>query len=211
MNCDKVKSLLHWFYDGELDDRERGQVSQHVERCPECAAELAALKEWDRVDVRPALVEPPADLWERIAGRLAQGEVRSRQRIVSRRRMLWAAGVLVAIGMGGLLSYGRGRRGRTTDIATQTPAAPDQADLILINMALLSPEERGLVERQKICAAQQCTERLGADGHLVKLVLQDEPVFCCCPECAQWAKTHPAQTLAKVHTLELRHPKPGAR
>jgi hypothetical protein len=39
----------------------------------------------------------------------------------------------------------------------------------------------------------------------VKIVLHDQAVFLCCKECAQWALAHPAETEAKLHTLEGRH------
>jgi hypothetical protein len=39
--------------------------------------------------------------------------------------------------------------------------------------------------------------------------LQDQPIFLCCEECAQWARAHPAEALAKLHTLEQQHERLG--
>jgi anti-sigma factor RsiW len=202
MNCDRAKSLLAWFYDGELDSAERSLVADHLEHCPDCAAELAALKEWDRAGVQLPALDPPVDLWDRVAARLPArlAEEKARRTVVGRRRFLWAAGILGVVGLGGLLAYAGARRGGSK-VATGKPGAKTPTDAILMNLAVLGPEDRRLAEKQHTCAAN-CDAPLGADGPPIKVVLQNEPVFCCCPGCAKWAQAHPTDAIAKLHTLE---------
>jgi hypothetical protein len=75
----------------------------------------------------------------------------------------------------------------------------------LVNLARLDPEDRRRAESQSICGSGECASRLGAGGTPVKAVLQGEPVFFCCEECERWARAHPAETLAKLHSLESHH------
>jgi hypothetical protein len=209
MNCDKAKSLLGWFYDGELNAADRKLVTEHVDHCPDCAGELAALADLDRASRQLVTLEPAPDLWNRIARRLPPDQ--ATQRTVGRRRFLLAAGALAASLAGVVLTYrltwrrdsavGKGDGSGVHVVAE--PSGP--ADPIITNLALLDPEDRRLAESQEICAAGECVARLGAGGRPVKVVLQDKAIFLCCRECAQWARDHPAETVAKVHTLELRH------
>jgi hypothetical protein len=213
MNCDKAKCLLGWFHDGELDAPTRKLVAEHLERCPDCAVALADITELDRTSRLLGAPIPPTHLWDRIASQLAAqstGTAR-RDRSIIRRRFLMAAGALAASIVGSLVTYGI-KRGRTVDGGTGGPVMPNtgsQSDPIFINLATLSPEDRRLVESQGTCAAGGCDARLGAGGRPLKLVLQDQPVFLCCKECQQWARDHPAETLAKLHTLEQQHERSG--
>ncbi len=59
--------------DGELPDHERDHVAAHVERCPECAGELRAVRAVrDAVRSLPA-VEPPPAFLDRLVADLAEG------------------------------------------------------------------------------------------------------------------------------------------
>jgi hypothetical protein len=209
MNCDKVKDLLGWFYDGELNAADRSLVAQHIDQCPGCRADLAALTELDRASRLLASPEPPADLWERLSPRLAAndaGHVEWFRRLTWKRRTAIAAAILVGILAGGLFAYRMApRRGPEipdkADSARDT-VAPQKQDPILVNLAKLDPADRVIAEHQKICAAGNCDNRLGAGGPPAKAVWQDKPAFFCCKECEQWALAHPAETLAKIRVLE---------
>jgi Putative zinc-finger len=211
MNCDKAKSLLGWFFDGELSASDSQLVAEHVEHCPECAAKLAALADLESISRHLPQPAPSRDLWDQIARRLpgaVVGKV-ARPQAVGRRRFMVAAGVLAASVVGGLVTYRITRRGTSEGAGTPPvpiiPSPSSQADLIVTNLALLDPEDRRLAQRQRTCAAVGCSAPLGAGGTPVKIVLQGTPVFACCKECGQWARNHPTEAVAKVHTLELQH------
>jgi hypothetical protein len=212
MNCDKVKGLLGWFYDGELNAADRSLVAQHVDQCPGCRADLAALTDLDRASRLLTSPEPPADLWERLAPRLAAN--RSRQtdwfrRLTWQRRVAIAAAIFVGVLAGGLFAFRMVPRPVPEVPAKGDTAreivAPQKQDPISVNLAKLDPEDRAIAEHQKICAADNCDNRLGAGGPPAKAVWQDKPAFFCCKECEQWALAHPAETLAKIRQLEKSH------
>jgi hypothetical protein len=215
MHCDKVKSLLGWFYDDELDASERRLVAQHLEHCPGCAAALAALGELDRVSRQLTTPEPPSGQWDRIARRLQPPGMSKAvsDRIAGRRRFLFVGGALAASVAGALVTLRTVLpRNRVNDNGMQvSPIQPGNGDPVVVNLALLSPDDRRLAESQRICAADQCNARLGSGGCPIKVVLDNEPVFLCCKECEQWARAHPAQAVAKVHTLDHRQDEPKDR
>jgi hypothetical protein len=209
MNCEKAKSLLNSFYDGELTAADHKLVGEHIKHCPDCAAELAAFTDLDRASRQLVPPDPPAELWERISERLlVHGPLVAavRTRSLGRRRFFAAAGILAASLVGGFLTY-RITHPRNADDAgvLDLPIIPGgmrQPQPILVNhLNLLSPDDRRAVESQQTCAADGCVAQLGADGPPVKLVLQKKTVFFCCEECEQWGIKHPAQTLTKLHKL----------
>jgi Putative zinc-finger len=207
MNCDKIKSLVGWFHDGELDPADSRLVAEHLEHCPDCAAELAGLRELDKAGQRLPEAAVPADLWDRIASRLPGSDSATqpaRNPLVTRRRFLLASGMLAAGIMVGVIAYGPARRKLPGLDGPKIPVGPAPTDPTQANLALLAPEDRRLVLVQRICVADGCGARLGADAPPQKVVLQNQPVFFCCKECAQWAREHPAQALAKLHSLEHR-------
>jgi hypothetical protein len=208
MRCDKVKSLLGWYYDDELDAAYHKLVAEHLQHCPDCAGELAKLVQLDRISRQLVAPEPPPGVWDGLTRRLIAHESGqpARDRAAARRRFLLAAGGLAASLLAGTLTYRAIRRGNpgTTD-GIIPPDHSGQPDPIAVNLALLSPDDRRLAESQRTCAGGGCDALLGACGCPIKLVLQGQPVFLCGKECEQWARAHPAQVLAKLHTLEHRH------
>jgi hypothetical protein len=216
MQCDKAKSLLGWFFDGELDAATRALVAEHIEQCRDCAREVNAMHELDRISRQLVAPEPEAGLWDRIATRLTEQGAKSAAtgKAVGRRRFLVAATALAASVAAGLLAYRTIRR-HDSDTAkggvSPTPKEASPPDPIMVNLASLGPEDRRLAESQVTCASAECDARLGAGGPPIKIVLQKEPVFVCCKQCEQWARAHPAQAVAKVHTLEHRDDEPDDR
>jgi hypothetical protein len=213
MNCDKAKSLLGWYYDGELSAADRKLLADHIEGCPECAAELAGLAELDGASRHLFAPEPPTDLWDQTANRLGADESRraTRFRVSRRRRFLLACGGLAASALASVLLYRQIRPSNHEDrngVDATVKAGPDQSgqqDPNVVNLALLGPEDRHLVETQKICLADGCGTRLGVGGQPVKTVLLNEPVFFCCEDCEHWGQAHPKEVIAKLHELETRH------
>jgi hypothetical protein len=201
MNCDQARSLLGWFYDGELSPADRKLVADHVDHCLDCAGELTALAELDRASRQLVALEPAPKLWDQIVRRLSAEQ--GMRKKVARRRFLLAACALVTSAACLALTYGLRRQGSGSgsEVVAKPPGPPDP---IGVNLALLDPEDRRLAEAQEVCASAECMAPLGMGGPPVKIVLQDKAVFLCCQECAQWAKKHPSETVAKLHTLEHR-------
>jgi Cu/Ag efflux protein CusF len=77
------------------------------------------------------------------------------------------------------------------------------ADNIEKNRARLAPEDRKLVEAQDYCPIQTLN-RLGSMGKPVKVMINGQPVFLCCPGCKEEALKYPDGTLAKVEELKRR-------
>jgi len=71
MNCDEAKILLHALLDNELDAGHAREVEAHIAGCPDCAAELAAQREMQRVLTETNLrYTAPASLRGRIEASL---------------------------------------------------------------------------------------------------------------------------------------------
>jgi hypothetical protein len=82
-----------------------------------------------------------------------------------------------------------------------TVTAADKEAKVAANLAKLSPEDRKLVEAQKVCAVQP-DNPLGSMGVPVKVMVLGHPVFLCCKGCRDKALVDPIQTLAKVKELK---------
>jgi YHS domain-containing protein len=63
-------------------------------------------------------------------------------------------------------------------------------------LAKLSPADRELAEKQKVCPVSG--EPLGAMGTPYKVTVKDREVFLCCPGCESKIKENPDQYLAKL-------------
>jgi len=44
MNCARVRALFDAFYDGRLDEEQRRRVSDHLDACPDCAAQFSRME-----------------------------------------------------------------------------------------------------------------------------------------------------------------------
>lgn len=105
MNCDQVHNLLGRFHDGELGQAEQAVIQAHLQHCPGCAAELAALTHLRGTVESWGAVEPPSDLWNRIAGQLAATgpkHAAARKLVRYRKAAVAAALLLIAVVTGWL-------------------------------------------------------------------------------------------------------------
>ena len=67
MNCDDTRVLMHGHVDGELDLAADLEVQRHIEECPRCASEYAALRVLrTRLKDEEFRFEAPAELREKI-------------------------------------------------------------------------------------------------------------------------------------------------
>jgi predicted anti-sigma-YlaC factor YlaD len=100
MTC-RTKRKLAALQAGLLDEREAAAIRGHVQTCPVCQAELAALARATQMLQAAPRVDPPHDLWPAIQGRLTPRSRRTRHHPVAWRPALAAAMVLVVL-IGGL-------------------------------------------------------------------------------------------------------------
>lgn len=72
MKCEVCLELLEEYLDGELAERESGEVASHLVKCPSCSNERAALiSELEMFSRYDREIEVSPLLWERIAGQTA--------------------------------------------------------------------------------------------------------------------------------------------
>ena len=62
MKCDWVKENIVFYVYNELEDDARYEVEQHLARCPECAAELKAVRKFHATLSQSAVAEPAPNL-----------------------------------------------------------------------------------------------------------------------------------------------------
>ena len=90
MNCDDARLLIHGHLDGELDLVRDLEVERHLEECPRCAREYAALRAMrTRLKDEAFRFEAPAELKERIRRAILASPPR-RANAYPSRRGTWA-------------------------------------------------------------------------------------------------------------------------
>lgn len=136
MNCERVQNLLGRFRDGELSPPERASVAAHLETCPACAAEFAAITELGEMVRTWGESELPGDLWDQIARRLAAtGPGRnapSRPTVRAWKAVVLAALVLVAVATGWLAHQPR--------LPSDDPAGPQPTVPVVDLTPYLGPQ-----------------------------------------------------------------------
>ncbi|HVT27837.1 MAG TPA: hypothetical protein VHE81_07460 [Lacipirellulaceae bacterium] len=80
--------------------------------------------------------------------------------------------------------------------ADNKDAAKAESAKIKANLASLSPGDRALAEKQKICPVSG--ELLGSMDPPKKITVAGHEVFICCPGCEEDLKNDPAKYLAKI-------------
>ena len=91
-------------------------------------------------------------------------------------------------------------------VTTVRPTTPENEDAKLIAaMKKLTPEDRTLAEKQKFCPILE-NSRLGSMGIPIKLMVDGNPVFVCCPACEKPATDKPAETLKKLEQMKSARP-----
>lgn len=102
MTCQEATQSLGAYVLKSLDADERAAVDAHLLDCPACAAELAELEELpqflDRLtvdDVVAPVIEPPADLFDRVAA--AARRETDKHRFRSHRKLLSAVAAVIIV------------------------------------------------------------------------------------------------------------------
>ena len=107
MNCDDARVLMHGHLDGELDLADDLEVQRHIEECPRCAREYAALRAMrTRLKDDAFRFEAPAELKEKIRRALPAATI-SRSNGYQSRRGAWvqrSVRFAVPLAMGAVLA-----------------------------------------------------------------------------------------------------------
>jgi predicted anti-sigma-YlaC factor YlaD len=73
MDCEKIKSLLTEYIDGELGNGPRGEIESHLQSCHNCRRLKEALTESSVEPLKMAQrVKAPEDLWQKIKGKIEE-------------------------------------------------------------------------------------------------------------------------------------------
>lgn len=114
---------------------------------------------------------------------------------------------LVALVLGvGLFAGGCGSSGNNTSnnsSAASGTSAKKSAEAVQAmpkGLAELSPSDRALAEKQKICPVSG--EALGGMGKPYKTTIKGKTVFLCCDACEEELKKNPDKYLAKLAAAE---------
>jgi len=117
MRCEEVREILPEYTVGALKRRKARDVERHLEICPDCRRELAALKKIGEMIESVSLEKPPANIWDSIA---LQIESESQEREALWRRWLkpkfipaWAAIALIGFAVWTYLGLIRSPQGET--------------------------------------------------------------------------------------------------
>ena len=103
-----------------------------------------------------------------------------------------------------------GSQAKGTKVSTVRPSTPENpAAIIEAGLAQLTPEDRTLALAQGTCPITK--NRLGSMGPPVKVLIDGQIVFLCCPACKEKASANPKQTLATVVDLKQQPPQAAAK
>jgi predicted anti-sigma-YlaC factor YlaD len=64
MDHQKIKELISSYHDGELGERERQIVEEHLKQCEECRREYEELSRFEEVMGKMQLKKPRKEMWE---------------------------------------------------------------------------------------------------------------------------------------------------
>jgi predicted anti-sigma-YlaC factor YlaD len=65
MRHDEIKKMICLYHDGELDEKDRKIVEQHIEECQECRKEFEEMKKLEEVMDTMELKQPSKEAWEK--------------------------------------------------------------------------------------------------------------------------------------------------
>jgi membrane fusion protein, copper/silver efflux system len=84
------------------------------------------------------------------------------------------------------------------------PSTPEDADAkVTAALGKLSPDDRALATAQKFCPVLEGS-RLGSMGVPIKVILDGQPVFVCCPGCVEEAKEDPVKFRKRADELRAK-------
>ena len=64
MEHDKIKKLISFYYDGELDAVKKKTVEDHIRECEECRREFEEMGKFEEVMKKMELKQAPREMWQ---------------------------------------------------------------------------------------------------------------------------------------------------
>ena len=64
MDHERINELISSYLDNELDEEQRRQVEEHIEKCPECRKEYGEMAKFEEVMRTMTLKQPPKEAWK---------------------------------------------------------------------------------------------------------------------------------------------------
>ena len=64
MDHQKIKELISYYHDGELDGEQKEIVDDHLKRCAECQREFEEMKEFEEVMGKMEFKKPSDEVWQ---------------------------------------------------------------------------------------------------------------------------------------------------
>lgn len=215
LDCKRTEQLLSHYFDGELPSDDRAKVEVHLEGCPSCSGQLAAIQMLSQAARSLSTIRPPHDLWDRIAAQLNDPSLPEpnttnavelpNRKLRSKRRFSWsqlATAVVLLIGVGMLwgLQHSRYAHDPLASYVQQFETSP------LIAQEKLVAEYSG-----KIVSADQAVQLVGYRPRNVdpppngyrcdKLVMLDMP--CCKCIQAVWQRDDQTQLAVFEHKSSI--------
>jgi hypothetical protein len=130
--------------------------------------------------------------------------LRAGDRVVTNGSFLIDAETRLNPAAGSIYFGGTGGSKAAQSNVTTRPSTPEDTETIekqaQSGLAKLSAEDRRLAEAQRFCPIRP-TNRLGAMGAPMKVMLDGQPAFLCCVGCEIKARANPKETLQKVKEL----------
>ncbi len=96
MDCRKCQSLLNAYLDGELEGRQFAELERHVERCPDCKAELERMMRMRELLRELSEVEVPLGAREAFIGAL-RDRIEAEEKRAYRREINWRPALIGGI------------------------------------------------------------------------------------------------------------------
>lgn len=64
MDHQKIKELISFYHDQELDEAQKKLVKDHLEQCAECLKEFEGMGRFEEVMSKMELKKPPKEMWQ---------------------------------------------------------------------------------------------------------------------------------------------------
>ena len=87
--CTAIRAAFSSYLDGDVTGRTMQQIAAHLDRCPACAREFAAVSDLQQTLAALGPVRPPQDLSRRLRLAISQEQTRSWNAIRDRLQMRW--------------------------------------------------------------------------------------------------------------------------
>jgi hypothetical protein len=163
-SCERAKELMAGAWMARLDETEQAALQRHLDGCPECAAEMAALGTiWEKLGDLP-VPEPGLALrmrWERTLESLQPLAAREEQRPLHARwwRNVWPqnpawqmavagiclmAGLIGGLGAGAYLQRGSGERDEVARLREEVASTKEMVAVSLLQQQSAAERLRGV-------------------------------------------------------------------